>query len=86
MLAQIRGELMRQDEEARDRQHRRWLQRARFFGNLGLSLTGIGAGVGLIVSNHPVPGFFALGAGLARLAPEFTKMFLDKLPGGPDEK
>jgi hypothetical protein len=76
LWTQVRGEVIRQDEDASDRQHARVMQRTSLYATVGLSVVGVSVGVLLLALGQYIPGLFALGAGLYRLAPEFTRAFL----------
>ncbi len=85
LWTQVRGEVLRQDEDAADRHQRRWMERASLYATVGLSLVGVSAGVILLATQHPLAGLFALGAGLYRLAPEFTRDFLTRREQKPND-
>lgn len=87
LWTQVRGEIIRQDEEVADGRHKRWMTKAGLVAKVGLSVIGVGAGVTLLATGHLVGGLFALGAGLYRLAPAFTTRFFSKkaVLGGDDE-
>jgi hypothetical protein len=75
LWTQVRGEIIRQDEEVADRRHKRWMTKAGLVGKGALSIVGVVAGVALLATSHLVGGLFALGAGLYNLAPGFTRKF-----------
>lgn len=81
-LAQVRGELLRQDDEHADRQHRRYISRVELWGKLGLSLAASGTGVGLVISGLLIPGMFSLGVGAFWLARPFVMAYFGKTGGG----
>ena len=85
LWTQVRGEVLRQDEDAADRHQRRWMERASLYATVGLSLVGVSAGVALLATQHLLAGLFALGAGLYRLAPEFTRDFLTRHEPRPND-
>jgi hypothetical protein len=88
LWTQVRGEMLRQNDESEDRKHRRWLQKASLLTRVALSSVGVLAGGGLVLAGHDISGLFALGAGLFCIAPDFVRSFFDRvLPrtGGDNE-
>lgn len=79
LWTQVRGEILKQQEEAEDRKHRRSMEKTQLYGKLILSIVAMVIGLGLISIGYPYAGLFALGAGLFWLAPDFVKSFFDKL-------
>lgn len=76
MLTQVRNEIARQDEESRDREHSRWVDRTKIWLKVGGSFVGIAVGSGLLIGGFSYPGFFVLGAGIFGLFPGYVKAFL----------
>ena len=84
----IRGELLRQDEVARDRAHGRALEKWAVAAKIGMSGLAIGGGIALTTLGFGLPGWFCLGAGLYGLAPSFVNSVTNRVFGSgrnPDE-
>lgn len=78
LWTRVRGEMMRQNDDAEANRHRRSLEKWTIFLKPGMSFAGLIAGTGLVLAGHQLPGFFAIGAALFWIAPEFTKRFFEK--------
>ena len=78
LWTQVRGEILRQNEELENRRHQRQMERAQLYGKISLSIVAIVVGVLLLQLGYATAGYFALGAGLFWLAPDFVKAFFDK--------
>lgn len=76
VLTQVRGELLRQDEEGRESQHRRRMQRTQFYYKLAIAPVAIGAGSVLVVTGFATAGLFMIGAGLAAFVPDYVSAVL----------
>jgi hypothetical protein len=72
---QIRGEILRQNEEALDRRAARQRQVERARAEIAKGFLAVSLGVYLIQSGYWIPGFLCLGAGLYSLAPDYVKQF-----------
>lgn len=78
LWTQVRGELLRQNEEVEDRKQQRQLERIQLYGKLLLSMIAIVVGVLLLKWGYGVAGLFSLGVGLFWLAPDLVKGVFDK--------
>lgn len=78
LWTQVRGEVLRQDEEAEDRRQQRQLERIQLYGKLLLSVVAIAVGVLLLKWDYAVAGLFSLGVGFFWLAPDLVKAVFDK--------
>lgn len=76
LLTQIRGEILKQNNDAADREHRRKMDKLQIAGKLTLTGVTIALGTGLVIANFPTAGFFILGSGLFWLAPDYVKAIL----------
>jgi hypothetical protein len=83
LWTQVRGEILRQNEEVESRRHQRHLERLELYSKMLLSLVAISVGVLLSKLGYVTAGFFALGAGLFWLAPDLVKTYFNKF--GPKE-
>jgi hypothetical protein len=72
---QIRGEIMRQNEEALDRRAARQQRTEAARAELAKGFFAVSLGVYLIQSGYWLAGFLCLGAGLYSLAPDYIKQF-----------
>jgi hypothetical protein len=78
LWTQVRGELLRQNEEVKDRKQQRQLESIQLYGKLLLSMVAIVVGVLLLKWDYGVAGLFSLGVGLFWLAPDLVKAVFDK--------
>jgi hypothetical protein len=75
LSAQVRGEILRQDDQ-RDLQRRNQSsERIRLLTKSGLTLLATVAGIVLVVENHFIAGMFTLGAGLYGIASPFVMTY-----------
>jgi hypothetical protein len=49
LMTQIRGEIMRQNEAAKDQNHRRWIEKIGLQFKIGFSICAFGVGTGLVI-------------------------------------
>jgi hypothetical protein len=70
---QVRGEIVRQNDESKGQEQQRRLEIIQLCGKLLLSLVAIGIGVLLLKWNYTVAGLFSLGVGFFWLAPDLVK-------------
>jgi hypothetical protein len=75
LWTQIRGEIIRQNEDALDRRaaRQRGLEIVR--AELAKGFLAVSVGVYLIQTGYWIPGFLCLGAGFYSLAPDYVKQF-----------
>ena len=75
LWAEIRGEVIRHNEDALDRQatRRQRVESAR--ADLTKSLLAVSVGVYLVQQGYWIVGFLCLGAGLYSLAPDYVRQF-----------
>jgi hypothetical protein len=78
LWTQVRGEILRQNEEAENRRHQRQMEKIQLYGKISLSIVALGVGILLLKFGYTTAGYFALGAGMFWLAPDFVKAFFDK--------
>lgn len=81
ILTQICGELVRQEEDRKDREHARVLEKRQFFGKMAFSAGAVCAGLGLIGTGMHLEGFAIMGIGFHWLAPDFVKSIYDRILG-----
>ena len=82
---EVRGEILKQNESTRDREHIRRMEAWAISGKIALSAGAIASGVGLAFGGFGSPAFICLGAGLYGLAPEFINALLRRRKGGGNE-
>ena len=63
-LAEVRGKIMLQDEEAKDRKHRRRLDKIQLLCQIGLPLIIFAVGIGMLIYGSKLGGAIILGAGV----------------------
>ena len=75
LWAQIRGEILRQDDQRDAQRHNQSSERIRQLTKSGLTLLATVAGIVLVVENHFLAGMFTLGAGLYAIAGPFVMTY-----------
>ena len=75
LWAQIRGEILRQDDQRDAQRHNQSSERIRQLTKSGLTLLATVAGIVLVVENHFLAGMFTLGAGLYAIASPFVMTY-----------
>ena len=75
LWTQVRGEVLRQNDEVLDRRAARQLRAESARAELAKGFLAVSLGVYPIQSGYWIPGFLCLGAGLYSLAPDFVKQF-----------
>lgn len=75
LWTQVREEIIRQDEESKNQEHRRFLERTQIWFKMGFSVIAFIAGIALLVGGVTQIGLFILGAGLFGFVPDYVKMF-----------
>lgn len=78
LWTQVRGEILRQNEEREEKKHQRQLERIQFYSKLFLSIVAIVVGILLLSWGYTVAGLFSLGAGLFWLAPDLVKSVFEQ--------
>lgn len=86
LWTQVRGEILRQNQEAERPKHERMMERQQLYGKLVLSVVAISVGIALIVGGFPTAGLFTLGAGLFWLAPDFVQAYFKKFRSGENNE
>ena len=76
---QVRKEIIQQDEEAKNQEHRRSLEKAQVWYKMGFSVIAFVVGIGLYINGLALPGLFILGAGLFGVVPDYVKMVFQGL-------
>lgn len=72
---QIRGEILRQDDQRDGQRHNRSSDRIRQLTKSGLTVLATVAGIVLVVESHFIAGMFTLGAGLYTIASPFVMSY-----------
>ena len=75
-LTSGRKEIIRQDEEAKNQEHQRFLERAQVWYKMGFSVIAFAVGIGLLIGGLTYPGLLISGAGLFGVAPDYVKAIL----------
>ena len=65
-----------QNEESKNQEHRRFLEKAQVWYKMGFSVIAFIVGIGLLIGGLTLPGIFISGAGLFGVAPDYVKAFL----------
>ena len=73
---QARKEIIRQDEEAKNQEHQRFLEKAQVWYKMGFSVIAFVVGIGLFIGGLTYPGLLISGAGLFGVAPDYVKAIL----------
>ena len=75
-LTYVRKEIMQQDEEAKNQEHQRFLEKAQVWYKMGFSVIAFAVGIGLLIGGLAYPGLLISGAGLFGVAPDYVKAIL----------
>ena len=75
-LTYVRKEIIRQDEEAKNQEHQRFLEKAQVWYKMGFSVIAFVVGIGLLIGGLTYPGLLISGAGLFGVAPDYVKAIL----------
>ena len=75
LWTQVLREVKQQDEEVKNQEHRRFLEKAQIWFKMGFSVIAFIAGIALLVGGVTQIGLFILGAGLFGFVPDYVKMF-----------
>ncbi len=73
---QARKEIIRQDEEAKNQEHQRFLEKAQVWYKMGFSVIAFVVGIGLFIGGLTYPGLLISGAGLFGFVPDYVKAIL----------
>ena len=74
LWTQVRGEIIRQDEESRNQEHRRSSEKGQVRYKMGFSVIAFAVGICMLISGLEL-GVFISGAGLFGVVPDYVKMF-----------
>jgi hypothetical protein len=75
-LTYVRKEIIQQDEEAKNQEHQRFLEKAQVWYKMGFSVIAFVVGIGLLIGGLAYPGLLISGAGLFGVAPDYVKAIL----------
>jgi hypothetical protein len=75
-LTYARKEIIQQDEEAKNQEHQRFLEKAQVWYKMGFSVIAFVVGIGLLIGGLTYPGLLISGAGLFGVAPDYVKAIL----------
>ena len=75
-LTYVRKEIIRQDDEAKNQEHQRSLEKAQVWYKMGFSVIAFVVGIGLLIGGLTYPGLLISGAGLFGVAPDYVKAIL----------
>ena len=73
---QARKAIIQQDEEAKNQEHQRFLEKAQVWYKMGFSVIAFVVGIGLLIGGLTYPGLLISGAGLFGVAPDYVKAIL----------
>ena len=76
LWAQVRAEIIRQDEEAKNQEHQRSLEKAQVRYKMIFSVSAFVVGIGMLIGGLTYPGLFISGAGLFGFVPDYVKALL----------
>ena len=76
LWAQVRAEIIRQDEESRSQEHQRSLEKAQVRYKMIFSVSAFVVGIGMLIGGLTYPGLFISGAGLFGFVPDYVKALL----------
>ena len=89
LWTQVRREIMRQDEESRNQEHRRSSEKRQVRYKMIFSVGAFVVGIGMLIGGLEL-GVFISGAGLFGFVPDYVKMFFsgsrEKAKGGENEE
>ena len=75
-LTQARKAIIQQDEEAKNQEHQRFLEKAQVWYKMGFSVIAFVVGIGLLIGGLTYPGLLISGAGLFGVAPDYVRAIL----------
>lgn len=73
--ARVHEVIIRQNEVSKNQEHQRFLEKVQVWYKIGLSVMAFVVGIGLLIGDLTLEGFFISGAGLFGIVPEYVKMF-----------
>ena len=76
LWTQVRAEIIRQDEESRNQEHQRSLEKAQVRYKMIFSVSAFVVGIGMLIGGLTYPGLFISGAGLFGFVPDYVKALL----------
>ena len=76
LWAQVHAEIIRQDEEAKNQEHQRSLEKAQVRYKMIFSVSAFVVGIGMLIGGLTYPGLFISGAGLFGFVPDYVKVLL----------
>lgn len=86
LWTQVRGEIMRQDEEVKNQEHQRSSEKRQVRYKMVFSVSAFVVGIGMLIGGLTYPGLFISGAGLFGFVPDYVrailKLFREKGRGG----
>ena len=76
LWTQVREEIILQNEEAKNQEQRRFLEKVQVWGKMVFSVIVFVAGIGMLAGGLTEIGLFILGAGIYGVVPDYVKAFL----------
>ena len=76
LWTQVLREVKQQDEDAKNQEHQRFLEKAQVWYKMGFSVIAFVVGIGLLIGGLTYPGLLISGAGLFGVAPDYVKAIL----------
>ena len=73
--ARLREVIIRQNEVSKNQEHQRFLEKVQVWYKIGFSVMAFVVGIGLLIGDLTLEGFFISGAGLFGIVPAYVKMF-----------
>ena len=73
LWTQVRREIKQQDEEAKNQEHQRSLEKAQVRYKMVFSVSAFAVGIGMLIGGLTYPGLFISGAGLFGFVPDYVK-------------
>ena len=76
LWTQVRAQIIRQDEESRNQEHQRSLEKVQVRYKMIFSISAFVVGIGMLIGGLTYPGLFISGAGLFGFVPDYVKALL----------
>ena len=76
LWTQVRGEIIRQDEDAKNQEHQRSSEKRQVRYKMVFSVSAFVVGIGMLIGGLTYPGLFISGAGLFGFVPDYVKALL----------